>query len=26
LVFTCHPPTADMFANAAGAQVVDISG
>lgn len=26
LVFTCHPATADMFAEAAGAQVVDISG
>ena len=26
LVFTCHPSTADMFAEAAGAQVVDISG
>ena len=26
LVFTCHPTTADMFADAAGAQVVDISG
>ena len=26
LVFTCHPGTADMFADAAGAQVVDISG
>ena len=26
LVFTCHPSTADMFADAAGAQVVDISG
>ena len=25
LVFTCHPSTADMFAGAAGAQVVDIS-
>ena len=25
LVFTCHPATADMFAEAAGAQVVDIS-
>ena len=25
LVFTCHPTTADMFADAAGAQVVDIS-
>ena len=25
LVFTCHPATADMFAQAAGAQVVDIS-
>ncbi len=25
LVFTCHPATADMFADAAGAQVVDIS-
>ncbi len=25
LVFTCHPTTADMFAEAAGAQVVDIS-
>ncbi len=26
LVFTCHPATAEMFADAAGAQVVDISG
>ncbi len=26
LVFTCHPSTAEMFAEAAGAQVVDISG
>ena len=26
LVFTCHPSTAEMFADAAGAQVVDISG
>ncbi len=26
LVFTCHPATADMFAEAAGAEVVDISG
>ena len=26
LVFTCHPATADMFAEAAGAQVVDIAG
>jgi uncharacterized protein YhaN len=26
LVFTCHPSTAGMFADAAGAQVVDISG
>lgn len=26
LVFTCHPGTADIFAEAAGAQVVDISG
>ena len=26
LVFTCHPATADMFADAAGAEVVDISG
>ena len=26
LVFTCHPSAADMFADAAGAQVVDISG
>ena len=25
LVFTCHPATADMFADVAGAQVVDIS-
>ena len=25
LVFTCHPATADMFADATGAQVVDIS-
>ena len=25
LVFTCHPATAEMFADAAGAQVVDIS-
>ena len=25
LVFTCHPSTAEMFAEAAGAQVVDIS-
>ena len=25
LVFTCHPATAEMFAEAAGAQVVDIS-
>ncbi len=25
LVFTCHPATADMFADAAGAHVVDIS-
>ena len=25
LVFTCHPPVAEMFADAAGAQVVDIS-
>ena len=25
LVFTCHPGTAEMFAEAAGAQVVDIS-
>ena len=25
LVFTCHPATADMFADCAGAQVVDIS-
>ena len=26
LVFTCHPSTAEMFAEAAGAEVVDISG
>ena len=26
LVFTCHPATAEMFAEAAGAEVVDISG
>ncbi len=26
LVFTCHPGTAEMFADAAGAQVVDIGG
>ena len=26
LVFTCHPATAEMFEEAAGAQVVDISG
>ncbi len=26
LVFTCHPATADMFAEAAGAEVVNISG
>ena len=26
LVFTCHPSTAEMFADAAGAQVVNISG
>ena len=26
LVFTCHPSTAEMFADAAGAQVIDISG
>ena len=26
LVFTCHPSTAEMFADAAGAQVVDIGG
>ncbi len=26
LVFTCHPATADLFAEAAGAQVVDITG
>ena len=26
LVFTCHPSTAEMFTDAAGAQVVDISG
>ena len=26
LVFTCHPSTAEMFAEATGAQVVDISG
>ena len=26
LVFTCHPATADMFAETAGAEVVDISG
>ena len=26
LVFTCHPSTAEMFADAAEAQVVDISG
>ena len=25
LVFTCHPSTAEMFAEGAGAQVVDIS-
>jgi uncharacterized protein YhaN len=25
LVFTCHPTTADMFADVAGAQVIDIS-
>ena len=25
LVFTCHPATADMFADAAGAEVLDIS-
>ena len=25
LVFTCHPSTAEMFADAAGAQVIDIS-
>ncbi len=25
LVFTCHPATADMFADSAGAQVVDLS-
>ena len=26
LVFTCHPSTAEMFSEAAGAQIVDISG
>ena len=26
LVFTCHPSTAEMFAEAAGAQVLDLSG